>query len=259
MRRSTPVVIVILAALLVLPAAATARTSVVSGRVVNRPAVHGGQLRIPLLVTAGSRPRLTALVLPRSLRGRALKLRLGDRLRGRPHHWFRVSRRANAPSFARLDALLSGTRTSASSATGDLKRVAALPPGPVNASNPDKSVVAQRDDVEGLDRRLTIFDNNLADLRPALDSAIAAVRSAYSGRAARFRSLRRSRDVRIAELTAVRDAGQRARPAIGDATYLLESRLAVWQSSGAQIPLSTLGTVSDVTSLVYKVLTGLLP
>lgn len=183
-----------------------------------------------------------------------MALRLGDRVRGRQRAWLHVGRRAKGPSFARLDALVAGTRSSASSAASDLRRISKLPPGPINASNPDKTVEAQRDYVEGLDRRLNYLENDIAEVEPALHGAIAAVRGAYCGQASRFRSLRRSRDARVRELAAARDAGLTARPAIHSATYPLEERLAVWQSGSAEIPVNTVVPVTSVTTILFETL-----
>jgi hypothetical protein len=251
--RTIPFAAAALAALAIAPATAAASDALLTGRVVDRPTVTGGEVSVPLLITSGGRSRLAALAVPRAALRRPAGLRLGDRVRGRRHRWLRVTARASGPTFARLDALLAGTRQAGQQAASDLQRVAHLPPGTLTGP---AAVTATRADAEQLRERLNLLDASLADLGPALDGAIGAVRAAYAGDAARFGALRRTRDARLAPLIALRDATTRARATIADATYVLDERLAVVPPTGVEIPIGTVSTVSDVTRILLELLGG---
>jgi hypothetical protein len=244
----------VLAVLSISPATAAASDALLAGRVVDRPAVQGKEVRIPLLVTSSRRSQLAALAVPRAALRRPAGLRLGDQVRGRNHRWLRVTKRAAGPSFARLDGLVAGARDAAEQAATDLRRFQQLPPGTLTGPT---AVTATRDDAERLRERLNLLDARLADLAPALDGAIAAVSAAYAGDATHYRSLRRARDVRLSRLGAARDAGTRTRKAIADATYVLDERLALVPSNGVEIPIGTVSTVSGVTTLLLETLNRL--
>jgi len=256
MRRAT-LVVLLLAAVTVAPSTSLAASPVTAGRVVNRPVVKGAAVRVPVLVTSPGSAHLATLSIPRSSLRHATRLRLGDRVRARNHAWLRVTKRASGPTFAGLSSLSTSATRAGEQAATDLRHFAQLPPS--NLTGPT-AVTATRDDTELLRTRLNLVYAQIGELDPQLAGARAGVLSAYAGAPARFRSLRASRDRLVARYDAARSAGARARQTIADAVFILDQRLSEVPPGGVggvEVPISTVGTVTDVTTLLIKTLAQL--
>ena len=234
---------VLVAVLCALPGQAWA----LDGALVERPQVSAGATTLKLLPARSI--RLAVVEVPRVMQRRDT-LRLGDRLRVSGRR-VRVLRRSSAPTFARLDTLTGEATRSATEAAAALERVAALP---VNIAGTDNIVAA--DQAEALRERLNLLDRRLGSLASSLDQGQGGVRRAFGARANRVRSLRVLRRRALRPLEVRIEALRAASTAIESGVYELDTRLSVYPTGPVELPIGTVGTLSELIKELLELLGG---
>ncbi len=234
------------------PATASATTA----NVIGSPVAGKKTVRVPVLVAkrgvsgcARVHPG-TARISRARLRTPAA-LRPGDRIRFTKRS-FRVVRRSQAPSFARISRLISTTLTAGERAGRDVAAIVALPPDAAGQRN-----FASAEQARALAQQLNFLDEELARLATALDAGVGAVERAFGSDGRRCKAVRRARDRRTASLRRTADGARTASKALQAGVADIDRRLSFLPPVGIALPIGTVGTLTEVIQDLLDLLSGI--
>jgi len=262
------------AALVTLPATATAATGV-QGTVVGAPSVKGATATVPVLVSETSRQKLrvsSPLVRIRVPQARGIRattgvlkpggLRIGDRLRaslGRVRSGaastrvLRVTARGGAASFDRLEASRTRARTQAQAAAAAVARLDSTASGVVGA--PADTPEALRGFLMDLRFDLNLLIADLRAIAGQTDDAVARIERERPTDPARRAAVERRQRPLISALRASATDVTDTRTALEEAvTRLDQAILDVGGVSAPSLPIGTVGTVSNVVQAVLAII-----